>query len=180
MEDDDDDAQLSPPCKRRLLRRSLSSDESTIEDSAVAISSTQPVVPPIILRKEQIPRQQIVIALAAPTLYNCFRKRSNRAESIQNFDISVRRSCGGGVVAISGVYRVSDLCCQRYCDMLQYAKGKKVDSVEVIWEGRINQAKFGKFSVLHCSSDFAACKFFADHGALHYWEVAINKKSTSN
>ncbi|KAG8377307.1 hypothetical protein BUALT_Bualt08G0019700 [Buddleja alternifolia] len=54
---------------------------------------------------------------------------------------------------------------------------KYLKSMKVIWQGKVSKPSFGKFSILHSTSEFTARKFFADHGASHYWDIALNHTS---
>ncbi|KAL8058344.1 hypothetical protein ABFX02_03G011800 [Erythranthe guttata] len=74
-----------------------------------------------------------------------------------------------GILVVEGEVRYARRCLR----VMLRRKGAKFDSVKVIWQGKVSKPSFGKFSILHCSSDVSVCKFFADHGASHYWDLAV-------
>ncbi|KAI3465421.1 hypothetical protein Pfo_022084 [Paulownia fortunei] len=79
-----------------------------------------------------------------------------------------------GIVVVEG--EISSI--RRYLKFMLRRKEERSDTLKVIWQGKVARPSFGKFSILHCTSEVAVCKFFADHGASHYWDLAV--KSNRN
>ncbi|KAL0324906.1 UNVERIFIED_CONTAM: hypothetical protein Sradi_5059900 [Sesamum radiatum] len=77
-----------------------------------------------------------------------------------------------GIVVVEGGVSSMRKCLR----FMRRKEEEKAENVKVIWQGKVAKPSFSKFSILHCSGAGAACKFFADHGASHYWDLAV--KST--